>query len=43
MQKLLEYFQNYTLEDIILAEESDSQFQVLQKAFPSIDEKAFVV
>ena len=43
MQKLLEYFQNYTLEDIILAEEYDSQFQVLRKAFPSIDEKAFVV
>lgn len=43
MQKLLNYFQNYTLEDIILAEESDSQFQVLQKSFPSIDEKAFVV
>jgi hypothetical protein len=42
MQKLLDHFKDYTLEDIIRAEESDSQFQVLKHNFPDIDTNAFV-
>ncbi len=43
MQKLLEYFKNYTLEDIIKYEELDIQFQVLQANFPHTQDKAFVI